>query len=298
MRGVSTVLDATLFLLLVSGATVALVGPQPTPPTSDAPDRTLAVVTTATTTVSYRVPAVERGGTDGHREAGRGGTAGHRGADRRTTQGTIAELLAAAAIEGAPDSIESPSRLERTPFQRAVANATRVAVRRTAVETRVRVTWVPYRGAPAGSRFAVGPEPPRATDVHAAAATVPSGLPTVRRRAVRAGKNGSYEAVAATVARGVVSGLFPVRRTRLALAADRAVARPTRRRYGRVARALAVPVADALGDRDVEAADGRLIGALTARYAADLRDRYASPSAAARAVRVGRVRIVVRTWSP
>lgn len=284
MRGVSTVLDATLFLLLVSAAAIPLVTTDEGPTTSDAPDRTLEVLTTATAEFTYAT---------GNASAGVAGE--ESSMRRRTAHGTLAELLAAAAVDR---PTVGPAATDSTDFDRAVTVATRDAVQRTGVQTQVRVHWQPYPDAPLSGGLEVGPDPPSNADVHAASTTVPSGFPVVAPAAASAAREDGYEGVASAVAAGLVEALFPVRRTRLTLARNGTAAERTRTRYRRVAGTVGVTVPEDLRTESVSKTNRRIHAALADRVERDLRAAYDEPTAAARAVAVGEVRLVVRTWSP
>jgi len=223
-RAVSTVVDVAVCLLLVGAAALTLTGApiaEPDPATGRA-EELASTLAGSTGTVVYA-------------DAGR----------ERTARGTLAGLLAAAAVTN------------RTPatgdgFRQAVANATRPALGAREWRGQVTATWRPYEGADPGGTVVVGPTPPPGVDVHAATTGVPSGLDP-RRRAI--------------------------------------LTEADRDGYTGVATLLADAVSKTGGGGRGEATTRRAI-------AADLDRRFDSPGAAARAVRVGRVSITVRTWSP
>lgn len=213
-RAVSTVLDVSACLLLVSAAVLTLLqapvaGPDP------AADRAAEVATTlsgATATVSY--PS---------------------GGGRRRAHGTLAGLLADAAVSNAtPDT--------GVPFRAAVENATRPLLGDTGWRGQVVVTWQPYAGAEAAT-VSVGDDPPPGVDVHVATTTVPSGVAPAREEAARAAERRGFDGVAAVVA-------------------------------------ARTPGESSEDD-----------------VAADLADRHDSPDGAATSLRLGQVRLTVRTWS-
>jgi hypothetical protein len=296
-RGVSSVVDAALFALFVGGAILTLTIPAAPAPETDRADAVADTLGTATADLPYTLaPGAAR-------PCGRGvdfpWTSGP--SYRRTAHGTIAEHLATAAVGTATVDGEPVSHTY-DDFTAAVRNATRNASRNRHQRVAVRAVWAPYPGAPVHGQVDVGPTPPPSADVHAARLTVDSGMPATRRRALATARNGSYEAVARAVADGVVRGVFPPNATRQALFADYPVNRLVDARYRRFGRLLGTDTSkfvDVAGNRrDVTGANDELRRVLAERLATDMRARFESPRAAARAVRVGDVAVVVRTWSP
>ncbi|WP_276271138.1 DUF7284 family protein [Haloarcula litorea] len=286
-RATSTVLDATLCLLLVGAAATVVVDGVDTAP---APDRTAAVeradlLASSTASVEYRLRT--RGE---HPDWVANGSARH----RRTAHGTLAALLADAAMT----NVSSRGRRLSTAsvgFERRVRDATRDRLAGPDHASRIRVHWTPYRGAPLSATTTVGERPPPSADVRSVTLAVASPMEPAAERARRAAAGGDYRAVAAVVARSTVGGLFPPEQTRLALHGDYPADRLMANRYRRAA---ALTGAGRLpGDGNVSTNNARLAAALTDRFAADMRRRFASPPAAADAVRTGRVTLVVRTWS-
>lgn len=299
MRGISTVVDATVFLLLVGGAIATLVGgtgalsdereyaPAPGNPAAE----NARLLSTTTATVNYSLAPAARSSGDGvtFRETEGVGF-------QRSAHGTLASLVADATVGNATFEGRQLSHASEE-FERNLSWAVRSGLGRRGVRTSVRATWEPYEGAPMGGSMRVGDEPPRDVDVHASTLTVESGVPASRDRAVRAAEETGYEGVARVVSDAVVRGLFPPNETRLALRGGYPVDALTAQRYRRTADALdAGP--PGVGAVSVEESNDRLRAALTRRFAADLADRYDSPGAAARAVETDAVEITVRTWSP
>jgi len=161
-RGISTVLDVALFLLLVSAA-VGLVyaAPRVDDPGSDAvadPDvaaETATTLATSTTTVWYEPAAGE--------------------APARPARGTVAAHLARATVANA--TVDDRPFGGAPAYETAVRNATRTALSRVRAGTaiQVRTHWEPLPGAGLGGGFVVGPSPPPGADVHAATVAVPVG---------------------------------------------------------------------------------------------------------------------------
>lgn len=283
MRAVSTVFDVAVFLLLVSAAVATL-----TIPTSPAPetnvDDVASTLGTTTTGVVYPVTLTVSGANGSEETLG----------EVRTANGTVANLLADAAI--------SKTRLDGAPaagfdgFRRAVRNRTRAVLRWSGDRTRVEARWRPYLGAPLNGSVVVGPRSP-SSDVTVATFDASGPVDAVRDRARTVASEG-YESVAGVVARATVRGLYPARRMRLAIhggGIDRGIAI---RRYRRVLDALDLQVTGSLEAGMVGSVNGAIVGALADRFEADMRRRFETPRAAARAVRAGRVRLILRGWEP
>lgn len=288
-RGTSTVLDAAVFLLLVTAAVATLTAS--VAPVDDVPPAgpEAEIVATSTAAVAYSLAP------------------GARHADERlvtfpvesspeferTAHGTHASLLASAAVGNVT---VRGTELTHTHdgFERAVVNATENATRRRVA---VRAVWTPYRGAPVRGRVRAGPRPPADADVSAVTLTVASGLPATRERALEAARDDGYAGVARVVARRVVRGLFPPNKTRLALRGDYPVDALMEYRYRRAGQLLDARVADVVADAETERANRRLSRSLAAAFERDLRASFPTPEAAAGTVRVGEVRVVVRRWS-
>lgn len=291
MRGVSTVVDATVFLLLVSGAVATLLAGSAPPPseTGNPAGEDADLLATSTATIEYSLsPEPGQSETEFH---GRDG-----GDFRRSAHGTLASLLADAVLSNATFR---GSKLSGTgeAFEREVTETVRTHLARPSVGTSVEATWVPYSGSFLSGTVDIGDDPPRDADVNAATTTVASGVPTATVRPDGESPSDGYDGVSRAVASAVVRGFFPARETELALRGPHPIDSLTADRYRRAARLFD---AGALGlpGTDTEAANDRLIDALAARIRVDLADRFESPDDAAAAVDTTTVRITVRTWSP
>ncbi|WP_276260941.1 DUF7284 family protein [Haloglomus litoreum] len=288
-RAVSTVVDVSLCLLLVSAAVGTLALPHDSPAETSrrpAPAATVEALATGTTSVAYDL---DTAGLDG--EAGTNAA----GELARVAHGSYAGLLAEAAVENA--SIDGRALSGASDgFERRIRVAVRNVTRATGGRTRIRATWVPYPGAPTRGVVTAGPRPPPEATVAAARMTVPSRFPTSRERARRAARRSGYRGVALVLARATVVGWFPPDDTRLALRGDSPVDALLAERYRRTASTLGTSVADPVGAVEPRRANARLVAALSRRFEADLRSRFDSPNAAADAVRVGQVRVVVMAW--
>jgi len=287
-RGVSATLDALLFVLLVSAAvgTLALSHGSPASPSDPSADATAARLARTTASVEYTLAPGAR----------------HGPADRfprttgpefdRTAHGSLADLLARAATRNLTlDGRQVTHASDH--FERAVERATRNA---TGDRTRIRATWEPYPGAPVAGRVTVGDRPPRDATVAGATLTLDSSFPAARDGALRAANRSGYAGVARVLARAVVRGALPPEKMRYALYGDYPVDRLAAHRYRRFA-ALTGAEIDVAPNR-TRRNNERLADAFARRFERDLRARYRTPTAAARAVRVGEVRVVVRRWSP
>jgi hypothetical protein len=285
----STVLDASLALLMISGAVLAVTGATtPAPPRVDRADAAAETLATTTGSVNYTLAP-------GARRANATLVAfpvTHGPAFRRSDHGTLAALLAEAAV-GTLRVRDDRLTHTHEDFAGAVRSVVRAAI--DAADVQVVAVWRPYPGAHLGGRVAVGRRPPPDATVHAATLAVPSDLPSAREDAIESSTHG-YEAVARVVARRLVRGLFPPRPTRLALRGDYPVDPLVRYRYRRAAAAYGTTVADALERDDPVAANARLVEAAVPIVERELRRGFDSPATAADAVDVGTVRIVVRRW--
>jgi hypothetical protein len=271
MRAVSTVLDTLVFLLLVSGAVVLLTGSHAQPTRSTTAHDTADVIGSSTVTVSY--------------------SPGANGSDTTTASGTLAELLAAAAVANA--SLDSTELTGSTDgFEHAVMTAVASQVSHGTATTQVTATWEPYPNASLRGTVTAGPTPPADAEIHAATLVVPSGLAPVGTD-----DGDSVGEVASAVATSVIGGLFPPRQTRMALATDGETASATRAHYRSVAAALGTGLNGSLASNDATAANERLESGLETHLEDDLTSRYDTSAAAAGAVRVDTVYITVRTWS-
>ncbi|AZH24957.1 DUF7284 family protein [Haloplanus aerogenes] len=282
----STVLDGLLCLLLVSAAVVTVTTATPQDPAGEgrAPD-VAATLSTTTAAVNYTLtPRFETTSVDVPRTGG---------SFDRTAHGTLAELLARATVARITADGERLSHA-RDGFGRAVVRAVRGAIR--ANHTQITAVWRPYPASSIAGRLVIGSRPPPDRPVHAATVDVPSGFPAREQSIRRAARDRGVDGVADAVADGLVAGLFPPTRTRIAASSASPSAALVRHRYRRVANRFGAAPPTRLGDGGVDAANDRLEAAVSERVQRDLRETNTSATAAANAVRLGRVRIVVRTW--
>jgi len=287
-RATSAVVDVTVFLLFVGAAAAAVAGGATVdrPVTSNPAGEQASMLATSTAHVSYNLSVPD---TDARLPAEY--TERH----RRTAHGTVAQLLGEAAMSNATIEGTRVSTAGRG-FESAMRSTARDRLGSSGQQTSVRVTWEPYPGAPVRGEYRVGDRPPADADVRAATATVPSGVENVSAAARSAAASRGYDGVSTVVARSVVDGLFPPDRTRYALRGDYPADVLMRARYERAARLTGATVAV---DRQSATAMNREVTAALAReLRADMRSRFDSPAAAARAVRTSEIRVTVRVWSP
>lgn len=287
-RAVSATLDTLLFVLLVSAAvgTLALPHASPAPPSTPSAETTAARLARTTASVGYTLAPGARDGPDDLFPRASGPGFG------RTAHGSLADLLARATtrnltVGGRPVTHTSDD------FERGVLRATRNA---TGDRTRIRGVWVPYPGAPVGGRVTAGERPPPDATVASATLSLDSSFPAARDRAVRAANESGYAGVARVVARSVVRGALPPEKMRYALYGDYPVDRLAAYRYRRFATLTGTTLT--VAPERTRRLNRRLAATLAPRFERDLRERYRTPAAAARAVRLGVVRVVVRRWSP
>jgi hypothetical protein len=281
-RGVSTALDALLFLLLVSAAATTLALPAG-PTTGPDADPAATVVSRSTASVDYRLTPRADDETFPRRDIG----------VERHARGRLAALLARAATRNATVDGQ-PITHTGDGLERAVATAVANA---TAPRTHVVAVWRPYESAAIAGRVTAGQPPPRDASVASRTLTVPTNAAGTREAALAAANRSGYEGVARVVADLTLAVLVPRDGMTGALAADYPTDRIAARRHHRLAALLGTDVSTAVDRGNASAANARLRTALVDRLEPTLRDRFASPTAAARAVQGGRVRIVVRRWS-
>ncbi|KAA9396821.1 hypothetical protein Har1130_03135 [Haloarcula sp. CBA1130] len=284
----SAVADVTVFLLLVgvaAGTLVSGVGVEKPATTNPAAEQA-STLATSTASVEYNlvVPASDRRKPPDHTTR-----------RQRTSHGTVAELLGEAAMSGVTVDGKRVSRAG-TDFESHIAAATRDRLHSRGHRTSVRVTWEPYPGAPVSGEYRVGDRPPDTVDVRAATITVPSGMGNVSQQAREAAKTNGYDGVATVVARSVVDGLFPPAQSRYALRGDYPSDVLMAARYERMASLTGTTVA--VARQSTVEMNRDLTAALAAQLQTDMRSRYDTPADAARSLRVSRVRVTVRTWSP
>lgn len=277
----SAALDACLCLLLISAAAVSVTSvtqPDTGGDRADAVAETLAVET-AQVTYTLKPAGGQRNEASPEYD--------------RTTHGSLASLLAQAGV-GTVRVDGDPLTRTREGFAAAVRETVR---ERLPARTQVVVEFQPYPGSHLGRELTVGPTPPANADVHAATVRASSGISPLENADDTAANDG-FDGLGNAVAAELVRGLFPPRKGRLALAGDPPVETLVRHRYARASEEYSVRTQDVIERGDTREANRRLAAPMSERVAADLRQQFNSPETAADALRLGDVKIAVRTWSP
>lgn len=281
-RGISTVVDVTVFLLLVSiaASTLALPATSNSAPTVE-PSADVLVHTTAS--VEY---SLDSGVKDDEQFP--------RVDDRfdRHAHGRLAWLLANAATRTITVDDE---RLTRTGdgMKRAVKRATTNA---TGPRTQVVVDWRPYDGSSIVGRVRVGDDPPHDATIASRTLTVATNAVDARDRARAAANRSGYVGVARVLANSTVAVLLPERGMANALAADYPTDHLAERRYRRAAVLFETDVSEPVAAGNAARANDRIQTALAERFERRLRSEFESSTEAARVVRAGTVRVVIRRW--
>ncbi|QLD86293.1 hypothetical protein HWV23_11350 [Natronomonas halophila] len=263
-RGVSTVLDVAVCLLLVGAAMTTLTvgipnGGRHTVGDSTTPDADVPARTLATVTADVSAPR------------------------NRTVHGTLADHLGRAAV--ANTSLDGDS-LSDGEYAGAVATETAETTgRRVAVTAR----WEPYPGAPLRGTVTAGRMPPTDADVAVTRHVVATGIDASMA------DPDSFGTLARALATAYVEWRFPPERTRAALVDER-TAPATADRYRTAAAPLGADIEGALAEADTRRTNELLANALANRLEADLRERYDTPAAAAEASAPDRTVLVVRRW--
>lgn len=293
MRGVSTVVDATLFLLVlgVAVATLVTVPMVADDPSTDRADAIAEHLATGTERVNYSLAPAARA-LDGDPPTPIDDGPRY----RRSAHGSLASLLADAAVATVTVDGERIARDGET-FEAAVANATDRRIRNRNVSVHVHARWTPYPGSPISGRVETGRPPPPTADVNAATVTVDGPVPASRDRAVDAARTDGFRGVATAVANATVEGLFPPERTQLALRGDYPTDALVANRYAGFQLAVGGERTRPTAHADVRTINDDLTRTVASHLEEDLRDRFETPMAAAGNVSTGTVTVTVRTWS-
>lgn len=274
-RGISTVLDAALCLLLVSAAVGVLLAVPADEADADEAAEIATLVGTSTETVTYRPDPPETT------------------ADvNRTDHGTVARLLASAAVTAA--DVDDEPFVPDPAYRRAATDAAGTLVVPADARVEVQAIWEPVESGPLRGAVTVGSAPPPDKDVHAASLTVQLAADPEFDRAVR---RSGFEGVAVVTARGAVDVAFPPDRIGPALHSKGDESAIVRARYRAAGRALGVDVTPALEAGDAAAANAALADALADEFEPALRTQYDDPEQAADDVSPTEVTVVVRTWA-
>ena len=259
-RGVSTVLDVAICLLLIGVAVGTLAVAVPDDGWRSTVDGDPAAASVGTVTATVPV------------------------ANDHEVHGTLAQHLARASVLSA--ALDGERLLEST-----YTRATRRAVeRRTTDRVRITARWRPYPDAALAGRLTVGPKPPSTADVAATRLTVDSGMAVPEE----VDSNGS---LATAVAEAYIDRLFPPERIRIRLV-DRRVAPRTADRYRSIAEALGVDVAEPLAEASPKQANERLAAELADRLEAEMESGPDTTDPVPDGTATADVEIVVRRWEP
>ncbi|RQH01289.1 DUF7284 family protein [Natrarchaeobius oligotrophus] len=220
-RGISTVVDVSLCLLLITASiaviTVFLAADldRHDPTIADETAQTLA---TSTTTVEYSIQSVER-----RDDTGVFDDATY-DADRydRVHHGPLAQLLGAAAISDAGIDGDPFSEVG-VEFREAVDANVRSELIGAHDHIHVIARWEPYESASIRGETAAGDRPPADADVSTVTFTVASGFPETPDDELEGTydvENGSFDRAADPIAEAILDGQFPTESTTMALQGD------------------------------------------------------------------------------
>lgn len=268
-RGISTVVDAVLFLLLVSAAVLTVTLPVEGPGAPGA-DESAQLLATTTASVAYELGS---------------GPAGEPTRTRKA-HGTLAELAGRAAIADATVA----GRPLSPASERFVRRVREQIQRRLGPRTQIYARWRPYESSSIRGTVKIGSQPPPATDVSASVLRVPVGA--------SAGPTGSpadYGDVSGVVAEGLTAQLLPATSAEVSRV-DGPVGRDIRRRYRLLAGDRAERVTELFEAGNLSAATTLTRETLADQVRADLRREFESPAATARVVETGTVIVTVRRW--
>lgn len=316
-RGVSTVVDVTLCLALVSAAvlTIALVAEtDDAEPEPDRAERTAELLGATTMSVEYSVLPVRADDEfdDDPIDTKR--------AYERTDHGPVAGLLASAAV--ANTEIDG-TRLTHAGEEYEEGLDGRVSETATATDGNVHVTavWVPYEGSSIRGDATAGSDPPADADVSSATMTVASGIDQPTESELRRAYEQDYETLTEVVSKAIVDGFFPPEETQLALERQGVERQLVEYRYERMVESFDsidgydIDEETSRSGADASAANNELADAVASELVvSELSDlledeldtaaetNHSDAERVARAtdelLSTGDVRIVVRTWDP
>ncbi len=304
-RGLSTVADVSLALVLVLAAITTVVTVLDTDERSGDPDRaahTAETLGASTLNVTYSLESVLETGSE-HVPDPDDDDAPYDAVDfERSTHGSTMGHVARAALVDAQFGRADVSPLGvGTEYGETLGERLQVSLVGSSFASNVTAVWEPFDGAPVRGTATFGQPVPPETDRNVVRTTIPSELPDAReaaREAVGGANTGGYGAVAAAVADAIVNGsLGDTQRELETTGVERAVVVS---RYLRFADAVGVSrgALDSHLDRsqaDPDAMTALLADALTTRLQDDL-EQFDTPERAARAVSTGEVTISVTTW--
>ncbi|PSQ46473.1 hypothetical protein BRD19_12260 [Halobacteriales archaeon SW_7_65_23] len=323
-RGVSTVVDVTLALLLLGAALAVLVT------FAEAGDRdhepmeteytTETVVASTMNTTYYPEEALGRHyGGDVYEK-----TDYERRDLRRVSHGPVVTQVADVAMTEVTfdratlggDGGGRTTHLSRAAaeYHARVDEQLQARLVNVSFRTHVAAVWEPIEGGPILGEAEVGPTPPAREDVSATTITLRSDVPAVRDAAVEAVEHpDDFDVVAEIVAEAVVEGYFPELESQRALEGGGVDRDLTVYRYRNMADMLAVDGRDreefethlTRERANATAANQLLIAELAAQLTAYLEPASGPPengphgdaAAAAASITTGTVTVTVRTWT-
>lgn len=303
-RGVSTVVDITLALLVVSASVLvlgsALYGPDESSREGH-PEQALESMSATTSTIVYDLGEPNETGistieSDTFDPPGNRDTTVSDGLYEVTTYGSSIGLLADAALANVGFD-ESDFFAYGSVYEDAVDSSIRVSHVGTADNVYAVATWAPYEGSSLDGTATTGQRPPPTADVSSVSTTVSSDVPgidpeTLAREFEREetsdvgtplvddDRADGYDAVATVIAEAIVGGYFPLEDSQYALESSLTERSVAVYEYRQVADSVGVDIDDHVGERapDAAAANETLVGeidsddGLSARIAADMRN--------------------------
>lgn len=325
-RGISTVADVTLAILVIVAAMGVLATFVDSEETSHDPmtaEYTAETIASGTMNVTYDVEAVIADYAD---LAGVDADADYTDEERqRRAHGPIVAHAAAAAVRNLEfdrDALQDGSGhgtielSETAAYERAVDEALQTRLVTSSFDTQVIAVWEPIEGGPLRGTARLGQTPPLDADVSATTITVPVDVPSVRQRTVdRVDDPDDFDVVANAVGSAVIDGYLPERNSQRALESAGVRHDLTAYRYRRLATIVGTPtngvestVVTVLDRRAANAsvANTALTRALGAQLEASLEPAdsarpaagpLGNATAAAERVSTGTVTITVRTWN-
>lgn len=321
-RAISTVVDVTIALLLISASVVVLFyavedtsEPAYEPEQADHTAQTLASLT-ADVTYSLEPIADDDGSAvcasscDLFRE---GEVDDNVDSYSRSVHGSAPALLADATVTDAtfPQASGPDATLTLAGSEYQTQLEGDLAGRLTGANNRTQIVavWRPYDGGSIDGKTTVGPAPPANADVSTARLTVPSGVPSVDDdRLERQYRLEGFAGAASVLADTIIQGFFHPEKTQIALEGTGMTRERVLYRYRRAGKMYGVSWS--LGvlsegpltryDADAREANDRLASAMARTIETDLDATYSDDTTAtdlADAVSTGEVTILIRTWN-
>ncbi len=306
-RGLSSVADVSLALVLVLAGVTALVTVVDTGRTDHDPSRSAHTAETlgaSTFDVSYSLAPILVDDSE-HVPAVGAESAPYDSADfDRSTHGSATGHVARAALSKArfPGGQEPVYPLAvGAGYERMLGQRLLVSLVGSSFATNVTAIWEPFDGATVRGVASFGQPIPRETERSVVRTTVSSELPSARTAAVDAATaSNGYAAVAAVVADAIVNGsIGGTQRELETTGVERAV---TVSRFLRFADGVdgldRRSLGDALGrsSADADAMTRLLSDTLATQLRTELHSTFETPGEAARAVSTGEVTVAVTTW--